>query len=122
MDADADRRLDYAGAALAVVVALAVALLVFGALQAAGGPSPPDAQWSIERVNDTDVRIEHVGNETVFAGDLSITVDGRVRAPPFSGSVRPGDSGTIDVATPSTVKVHWTGGSGTRDVLSAESV
>lgn len=121
---DADRKLDAAGLGLAAIVLLSVGLLGFGAMQATSDDrsGTPDVEWSIERVGDSDVRIQHAGGDTVYGDEITVTVDGRERPPIFDGVVRPGDSATITVSQETTVSVHWTGGTGDREPMESERV
>jgi len=116
-----DRKLDLLGVALLAVVLLSVGLLVFGALELPGETEePPSANWSVERVNDTHVVIAHGGGEPIPAEELAITVNGRNRPTPFSGTVREDDAATLRVSTGRAVQVYWIGGSGTRDLLAEQ--
>lgn len=116
-----DRKLDLLGLALAGVVVLSVGLLVFGAVELpSSGATPPAANWTVERVNDTHVAIGHTGGEPVPAEELAVTVNGRNRPTPFAGTVREGDEATLRVSSGRTVGLYWIGGSGTRDLLAQQ--
>lgn len=121
---DPDRKLDVAGVALGVIVLLSLGLLAFGAAQIEPGPSEnrPDVEWSVERVNATHVQIAHGGGDTMYADELSITIDGRDRPTPFDGAIRPNDTATVVASTGAEVRLHWLGGDGERELMYGERV
>lgn len=124
MSLGADRKLDLLGVVLGVVILLSVGLLVYSAVS---GPAedrfqPPDANWSVERVNDSHVEVVHAGGDPVRAERIAISVNGRERPTPFEGQVREGDAALLTVSPDQSVEIAWTGGSGTRDPMHREEV
>ena len=113
---DGDRILDIVGVILVVglVVAIGVVALNFDPPEK---ESPPEAEWSIERVNGTTVNVTHAGGEPVRADELRVTVDSISRDTSWSDPVRPGDSTLVQAATGTKVRVVWLGGRGNRVVM-----
>lgn len=121
MSWDRDRKLDAAGIVLGVAVLLSIGLLAFGTAQVdSGADQQPDVEWSLDRVDDNHVRIAHDGGEPLYAEELSMTVDGRERPTPFEGTIRSGDSATVPVSEGMRVRLHWTGGTGERELMHSE--
>lgn len=115
-----DRKLDVLGVLLAIGIVLGVGLAVFGALEISdgGGEPTPEVNFSVDRVNDTHVRLVHAGGDTVRAEELVLTIDGR-EVPPqeFPASVSEGDETVVQVDAGQTLRVYWTGGRATRERL-----
>lgn len=118
--ADGDRLLDLGGV---VVAALLVLMIVALALAFVAGPrdradEAPGAEWSLERANDTHVRLVHAGGEPVRADRLVVTVDGTRRRATWSGLVGPGDAGAVNARDGLLVRLYWTTERGDRVLLS----
>lgn len=117
---DGDALLNIVGAVL--VVAVVGGIVFVGLLVAGGGPdggrSPPAAEWTLERINDTHVRIVHAGGDPVRVGDLVVTADGRERHPSWSaGTLTEGEAGVFRATRArALVRLYWTGDRG-RDLL-----
>lgn len=111
-DVDEDTLLTVAGVA---VVGVVLAGLVVAALAAATAPQRatdiPDAEWSLERVNGTHVRIAHDGGEPVPAEELVVRVDGYERHADWRGVVAEGDAAVVQASRGQLVLLKWTGGS-----------
>lgn len=105
---DGDTLLTVGGAA---IVGFLVVGLVVGALAAATAPQRgadvPDAEWSLDRVNETHVRIVHAGGEAVPASELLVAVESYERQPAWTGSVSEGDATVVQAAADQTVRVYW---------------
>jgi len=118
-----DRKLDVLGAVLVVVVILGVGLAVFGAIEISegGGEQTPEANFSVERINDTHVRLEHAGGDVVRGEELILTIDGREYVPDrsFPPSVAEGDGTVVRVNEGQTLRVYWTGDRGPRERLAS---
>jgi len=112
---DEDTLLTVAGVAL---VGFVLAGLVVGALAAATAPEratdTPDADWTLERVNDTHVRVVHAGGEAVPAEEMVVRVEGYQRRAEWRGPLTEGDAATVEASAGQLVVLKWTGGS--RDV------
>lgn len=116
---DGDRLLTIGGAVLGLTILLMIGVLAITfAHPPSGGTSGPDAEWSLDRVNATHVRITHAGGEAVNAGRLVVTVDGndrRVtwtvdgyeRRVTWTGRVTEGDSGVFRARTDRLVRLYW---------------
>lgn len=99
-----------AGGLLAVFVVGGV--LLVGFLVATGQPSDqgadvPDVNWTIQRVNDTHVRVAHDGGSAVDAANLSVTVDGNERQTGWSGRVAVGTATTVQARADAVVRVVY---------------
>lgn len=121
MPLSADRKLDILGVALAILVVLGVALAAYGAVDINNrdGSDVPSVNFTAERINDTHVAIVHDGGEVVRGDELVLTIDGRDRVPAqrFPQRVAEGDAAIMQAGEGHTVRVYWTGGLGTRDLL-----
>ncbi|MFB6161594.1 MAG: hypothetical protein ABEJ61_10540 [Haloferacaceae archaeon] len=114
---DGDRVLDLVGAALAATILVSVGLLAFSAATApTGAPADaPSADWSLDRTNETHVRIVHVGGEPVAARSLVVTVGGTDRrVDGWSGTVARGDGGVVRALAGEVVRLYWTTDDGER--------
>jgi hypothetical protein len=107
---DGDRMLNLAGGGLVVFVVGTVVLVGF--LVATGQPADsgeavPAVNWSVDRVNDTHVRVAHVGGPPVDAVNLTVTVDGAERSTGWSGRVVRGRSTTLSAQPDAVVRVFY---------------
>lgn len=113
---DGDRLLDLFGLAVALFVVVGVVGVVVAGL---GGPSgdaaaAPDATWSLERLNDSHVRLTHRGGEAIPAADLVVTADGVRRRVSWGGVVSEGDTGVVRAGRGDVVQLYWTTDTGER--------
>jgi hypothetical protein len=113
---DADRLLDIGGIVLGVTILLMIGALAVAFVEApSGGTSGgPPSEWSLERVNDTHVRITHEGGEAVATDRLVVTVDGHNRRVTWEGTVVEGDSGTVRAGSDRLVRLYWVTDQGER--------
>jgi FlaG/FlaF family flagellin (archaellin) len=114
---DGDRILDLVGVALAATILLSVAVMVFAAatVPSQAPADPPAANWTLDRANDTHVRITHVGGEPVSAASLVVTADGTERrVDGWSGVVARGDGGVVHAREGRIVRLYWTTDEGER--------
>jgi len=100
--------LNLAGGALLLFVLGTVVLV--GVLVATGVPSTSTgdagaANWSVERVNDTHVRVEHAGGPPVQASEVTVSVDNNERRTGWSGRVVQGESATVRAGPEAVVRV-----------------
>lgn len=97
---------------VALVLTIVGSLLLIGVLVTGGGPDEttvPDTDWTLERVNDTHVRLVHMGGDPVDTRHLLVTADGRERHPSWTTStLTEGESGTLR-ARPvrDVVRLYW---------------
>lgn len=77
----------------------------------------PDANWTLERVNQTHVKIAHAGGEPVSASELLVTVGGDRRVVTVEGVVAEGDAFIVAAEEGAYVQLYWTGGEGGADPL-----
>lgn len=110
---DADLALDAIGAIL--IVGLIGGLVLVGVI-ATNPPElatgAPEADWTLDRINDTHVRIGHDGGEPVPASELLVTVAGNRREVPTRGNLRAGDTFIVRAERGEYVELYWTGGEG----------
>ena len=110
-----ERLLDLIGLLIVFGFVFGIGTLLFfsgGTGPADPRPSAPDANWTVERVNDTHVQLGHVGGDAVQSDALALTVDGEERPVPWSGEVSSGDVALVRVPGGATLELRWTGGSG----------
>ena len=121
---DGDRLLDVAGGALVLFVVGTLALVGFLVVTgdpAGPGEAVPAVNWSVERVNDTHVRVAHAGGPPVDAGNLTVTVDGGERRTDWEGRVVRGTSTTLTAAGDATVRIYF-GAGDRRDLMTRVEV
>ncbi|WP_248515028.1 type IV pilin [Salinarchaeum laminariae] len=109
-----DRKLDALGVVLVVLILLGVALAVFGAIEVSNGGNSdsPQANFTVDRINETHLRLVHDGGDMIRGEDLSVTIDGRDRVPSvrrFPRRVTEGDAAILRVGTGSTLRVYYHG-------------
>jgi hypothetical protein len=112
-DGDGDRILDLVGIAFAAFFVIAVAVFLLAAGFAVGGGDgvePPQANWTAERINDTHIRITHVGGEPVQANDLIAVVGKTERAIRYDRTLVNGASITVAAPTTERVVLYWNPG------------
>jgi len=109
---DDDRLIDVVGVVVAVFVVLAVAVLVLaGATAPSRQPAePPDANWTIERVDVGEVTITHAGGEPVDASELVVSVAGVERSPGRSDVLTEGEALTVPARQGQHVQLFWVAG------------
>lgn len=119
---DGDRLLDLVGVVLvlAVVAALGVVALNLGSPPA--GEGAPAANWTVERVNETHVRVVHAGGDPVRTADLRVTVDGLERDAAWTDPVTESERAVVAASEGTVVRVVWAGGRGDREVMHRERV
>lgn len=116
---DADTALHLVGAAL--VLAIVAGLVVVGlSIANPSDDQGPDAEWTVERVDDSTVRVTHAGGGAVRTEQLRVTVDGVRRSTNWSDPVTEGDSARVPASEGSVVRVVWDGGRGERTVMERE--
>lgn len=119
---DGDTTLHLVGAA--VVAAVVVGLVVVGLNIAGGAPETeaPDTDWTVERVNDTAVRITHAGGDPVRTDALTVRVESYRRATDWTDPVTENESTVVAASEGSTVRVVWSGGRGDDVVMHSERI
>jgi hypothetical protein len=114
MDEDADD-----GPWLALIAVVIVLLVAYGAvaiaLSVSSGTNPaadaPDAQWNLNRINETHVELVHAGGEQVPKSQISLSVNGTTRYPEWRGGniklIMTGDTGTLQASPGSSIVLVW---------------
>ncbi len=122
-DEDDDRTLDLIGLALVgfILFAVVVGLLAVVVLAPGGDAGPPETDWVLNRVNDTQVQIGHAGGDTVAGEELLVTVDGTERAASFPDEISRGEAEVVRASSGQVVRLYWTGGDD-RDLLAEWTV
>lgn len=109
---DGNRLLNTVGVVL--VLAVVGGVVFVGALVVNPPENPqnaPEVNWTLERANDTHVRIVHAGGEPLGADELLVSVDGNRREFATSDpTVGEGDELVVRAAEGTNVELHWTGG------------
>jgi len=119
---DGDTMLNAVGAALVLALVVGVAVVALNFAGGASGGDAPDVDWTVERVNDTAVRVTHGGGEPVRTDEVRVTVDSVSRATDWSDPVAEGDSTLVKASDGSRVRVVWNGGRGDREIMDSERV
>lgn len=116
---DDDRLLDVVGIVLVVFIVIAVAVLILAGVTAPSRQSaePPEANWTIERVDDGHVNVTHAGGESVDATKLVVSVAGVERAPDRSDVITEGESLQAPARSGQYVRLYWVGSRDERTLL-----
>lgn len=116
---DGDQLLNLFGIILVLFLIISVAVLVLAAMSAQQrSADTPDADWKLQQMNDSYVRITHAGGEPVQTGNLSVTVDGTPRRPQWTATtLTDGDYGVVRIGEGSTVTLLWMHSEADRDVV-----
>ena len=119
MTDDGDRLVTAISVALGVFILIGIALLIFAAMNVPsdGSGHPPQASWTLDRVNATHVRITHAGGEPVSTTNLSVTVNGARRSLTWAGTFTESDTGLVAARPNAEVQLYWIGGRGDRVLL-----
>lgn len=117
MSDDGERWLNAIGIVLALFVLAGLGLVALGVASSPPerADDAPDADWTVERVNATHVRVVHAGGEAIPAEEMEVTVEGYRRAVAWSGLLREGDGGTFEASRGKVVRLYWLGGQGLRE-------
>lgn len=108
---DGDRILTLVGIGLAVAILLSVGVLFLAATTApTRQPDVPTADWSLDRVNDTHVRIAHAGGDAIEGTNLVVTVDGYERTAHWPPRVVEGDTVVVRAPPGRLVRLYWDNG------------
>lgn len=116
---DGDRLLDYAGVLIGVTLVLMVAVLALAFVDAPDRrpTDSPNAEWSLERTNETHVSLTHAGGEPIPADRLVVTVGGYHRRVTWPETVVPGESAAVRADANTTVRLFWKTDQGERVLL-----
>ena len=107
---DGDRILTLVGIGLAVAILLSVGVMLLAATSAPmRQPDVPTADWSMDQVNDTHVRITHTGGDAIAGSSLVVTVDGYNRAVHWPPRVVRGDAILVRAPAGRVVRLYWDG-------------
>ena len=114
-----DRLIDVVGVVVATIVVLAVVVLVLAGATAPTRESvqPPDANWTVERVDDGQVNVTHAGGEPVDATKLVVSVAGVERAPGRTDVLTEGESLAVPARPGQHVGLYWVGARDERTLL-----
>lgn len=116
---DDERVSDLVGVVLVGFVVLAVAVIVIAAATAPSRrlPEPPEAEWTIERVDVGQVEIVHAGGEPVDASQLVVSVAGVERSPGRSDELTEGEAVRVPARAGQQVELFWVAGRDERVLL-----
>jgi hypothetical protein len=67
----------------------------------------PEANWTVERVNDTHVAVTHAGGQPIRTGNLHVTVDGLERDTNFTDPVTLDQRTGVAACEGSVVRAYW---------------
>ena len=119
---DGDTMLHLVGAA--IVLAVVGGVVVVG-LNIAGGPpdtDAPDANWTVERINETAIRITHAGGDPVRTDELTVRVESYRRATDWTDPVTRNESTVVQASEGSTLRIFWSPGRGDDVIMHSERV
>lgn len=116
---DGDQLLNILGIMLVLFLILAFAVLILGAMSAEQRSDEiPNAEWELQQVNESHVRITHTGGDPVQTGKISVTVNGIPRYPQWTATtLTEGKYGVVFVGDGETVTLLWQHSESERDVL-----
>lgn len=116
---DHDQLLNLVGVILVLFLIISIAGLVLTTMSAPQrSADPPDADWKLQRINESYVRITHAGGEPVQSKNLSVTVDGSPRHPQWTATtLTDGKSGVVRVGNGEMLALLWQPSGPGRDVL-----
>lgn len=113
MSKDGDRWLDIVGGVLLLVLVGSVGLIVISGMNPPSSEGPtrtPNADWELQPVNDSHVRIAYTGSDPVSTENLTVTVDQHRRAVSWSGVLTRGESGVVQLRAGGVVRLYWNEG------------
>ncbi|WP_135365612.1 hypothetical protein [Halosimplex halophilum] len=119
---DGDTMLNLVGAAIVVAVVGGLVVVGLNIAGGSGGTEAPDANWTVERVNDTAVRITHAGGQPVRTDDLTVRVESYRRATDWSDPVTESESTVVQASEGSIVRIVWSPGRGDDVIMHSERV
>lgn len=114
---DGDRLLDAVGAVLVLAVLAGVGVVALNVSSTPDGDARPEANWTVERVNDSHVRIAHAGGEPFPADRLLVSVDGVHRNAGWPDPVTEGDATVVQAREGAVIRLYWDGGHAQRERL-----
>lgn len=116
---DDDRLIDVVGVVAVGFIVLAVAVLIL-----AGATAPtrqvgqaPDANWTIERVDEGTVAVVHAGGEPVNATELVVSVAGIEHTSGRSDLLTEGEALRVPAREGQEVRLFWVAGRDERVLL-----
>lgn len=104
---DGDAFLSIVGIGLVVAIVVALGLVGLGLLSGAPSDPPVDANWTLERINDSQARITLEGGGPVDQEHVVVTVDSVERQLSSSGVLFEGDSVTFEARQYQVVRLYW---------------
>lgn len=118
-DFTGDRLLDLFGVALVVAIVGAFALLGFGfASIGEESTAPPEADWTLTRINESHVRVSHAGGEPVRTDRLTVAVGGQPRRVEWSATTLvEGEGGVLRAGEGTRLTLVWERSEADRRVL-----
>lgn len=120
-EGDGDRILDLVGVGLVVLLVAGLGVVVLAGMSGSGGGEQfrPEANWSVDRVNDTHVRIVHEGGDAVQADDLIVVVGKVDRGIRRQKILQKGEGLVVAVPRNESVVLYWKAGEAKRRVTLA---
>lgn len=105
------------GLVLFIIAAMGVVILAGMSAPAPESMELPNANWTVQRVNDSYVQLSHAGGEPVPGSALAVSVDGIERPMVWTGQVEEGETGLVSATTGQTVRLYWISGRDDRVLL-----
>jgi hypothetical protein len=112
---DGERILDLVGVLLVLALVAGVGVIALNFDPPAS--DAPDANWTVQRINDTHVEITHDGGDPIPPEEIRVTADSLERDTDWPDPVVPGASTTVIASEGSLVRVVWNGGRGDRVIM-----
>lgn len=110
---DRDLNLDIIGLIVAALLVFSLATVAFTILETSSRhEAAPDADWRLDRVNDTHVELRHMGGEPADARNLTVVLreDDEVEVHWSADPVREGDHAVVRASPGTVVRLYWQGG------------
>lgn len=112
---DDDQLLTMVGGILVLGVLIALGVVIIAGLSAPDTASDaPEMSWTVDRINDSHVRLTHQGGDQVDSESLVITVNGVRRHPSWDETISEGDSAVIRAGSDELIRLYWERDAGKR--------
>lgn len=116
---DRDKNLDFIGLIVAALLIFSLATVAFTILDTSSRhEAAPNADWSLQQINDTHARVTHAGGEPADARNLTVVLneDEEIHVAWSTSPLREGSHGDLEAGSGDVVRLYWRGGR-TRGVL-----
>jgi hypothetical protein len=115
--------IDIAGIFILMLLVASVAVIIVATPEVAEGIEPPESEWEVGHVNDSYMKIQHVGGEPVTLSNLTVIIEEYPRPTEWynvtGGYVTEGGYTLIEVSDGQSIALYWSSSEDTvrRDIL-----